>query len=102
MLMYRIARRNFGDAVGRITAVFCMLMPNLIFYCGMHLKETEMLFLTVFFIDRGDNIFHSTKARFQDIFWLVVSGVVVYFFRGVLSVLLFSRSRPLWFWAMQE
>ena len=89
VLMYRLARRNFGDEVGRMTGIFCMLMPNLIFYCGIHLKETEMLFLTVFFIERADKIFRSTHASGQDIFLLVLSGIASYFFRGVLCALLF-------------
>lgn len=54
VLMYRIASRNFGVEVGRMTGIFCMLMPNLIWYCGMHLKETEMVFLTVCSVERAD------------------------------------------------
>lgn len=89
VLMYRLATRNFGDDVGRMTGIFCMLMPNLIFYCGIHLKETEMLFLTVFFIERADKIFRSNRAKGQDILLLVLSGIAAYFFRGVLCALLF-------------
>lgn len=89
VLMYRLASRNFGEEVGRITGVFCMLMPNLIYYCGMHLKETEMLFLVVFFIEKADKIFRSSKAKADDIFWMVLAGFATYFFRGVLSALLF-------------
>lgn len=89
VLMYRIARRNFGDNVGRITAVFCMLMPNLIFYCGLSLKEIEMLFLCVFFIEKADHMMHSPKTSISDIICIVLSGVATYFFRGVLAVLLF-------------
>ncbi|MCQ2179208.1 MAG: glycosyltransferase family 39 protein [Bacteroidales bacterium] len=89
VLMYRLARRTLGEDVGRLTAIFCMLMPNLIFYCGINLKETEMLFLTVFFIERADKIFRSTHARGQDIFLLILAGLVSYFFRGVLCALLF-------------
>lgn len=89
VLMYRLARRNFGDDVGRLSAILCMLMPNLIYYCGMHLKETEMLFLAVFFIEKADSVFRSRHANFQDIFLLVLSGAATYFFRGVLCAVLF-------------
>ena len=41
ILIYKISERNFGENIARISAVFCMLMPNLIYYCGLHLKETE-------------------------------------------------------------
>lgn len=89
VLMYRIARRNFGESVGRITALFCMLMPNLIFYCGLNLKEIEMLFLVTIFIEKADHLMHSTKASASDIVIMVLSGLATYFFRGVLMVLLF-------------
>lgn len=89
VLMYRFATRNFGEEVGHLTAVFCMLMPNLIYYCGMHLKETEMLFLVVAFFDKADIVFRSRRAKFDDVFWMFIIGVAVYFFRGVLSALLF-------------
>lgn len=89
VIMYRFATRNFGPEVGRLTGIFCMLMPNLIYYCGMHLKETEMLFLVVFFIDKADTIFRSRKAKADDIVLMLLAGVATYFFRGVLSALLF-------------
>ncbi len=89
VLMYRIARRNFGESVGRMTAVFFMLMPNFIFYCGINLKETEMLFLSVLFIEKADHLMHSTKASFTDIFLMILAAAASYFFRGVLAVLLF-------------
>src|SRR5665647_3936855 len=31
VLIYKIAVRNFGEEVGRMAAIFCMLMPNLIY-----------------------------------------------------------------------
>ena len=40
ILIYKLATRNFGEEVGRMASVFCLLMPNLIYYCGSHLKET--------------------------------------------------------------
>ena len=44
ILMYNFAKRNFGESVGRVTGIFCMLMPNMWYYCGVTLKETEMAF----------------------------------------------------------
>ena len=39
VLIYRVASRNFGEETGRIAGIFYMLMPNLIYYTGSHLKE---------------------------------------------------------------
>ena len=41
VLLYRITSRSMGEQVGRMAGVFAMLMPNLIIYCGMHLKEQK-------------------------------------------------------------
>lgn len=41
-----------------MAGIFYMLMPNLIMYTGSHLKEAEMVFLTVAFIERAD---YNTK-----------------------------------------
>ena len=42
ILLYKLSRRSMGESVGRMVGIFAMLFPNLIFYCGLHLKETEM------------------------------------------------------------
>lgn len=89
ILIYRLASRNFGEETGRIAAVFCLLMPNLIYYCGLHLKETEMLFLTVCFIERTDALFRSRKLKFGNILLISLIGICTYFFRAVLCIVLF-------------
>ena len=45
LLVYRLSARTFGEETGRIAGIMCALMPNLIYYCGYHLKETEMMFV---------------------------------------------------------
>ena len=47
VLMYNLAKRNFGEPAGRMAAIFYMLIPNAWYYCGVTLKETEMTFLTI-------------------------------------------------------
>ena len=66
VLLYNLGKRNFGDAAGRITAIFYMLMPNAWFYCGVTLKEIEMGFLVILFAERADSALHSTKLKLQD------------------------------------
>lgn len=89
VLVYRLATRNFGETVGRISGIFCLLMPNLIYYCGLHLKETEMLFLTVLFIERADYIFRCKKINVRDLIFLFLIGAAAFFFRAVLCYVLF-------------
>lgn len=86
LLIYRLAKRNFGESVGRMSAIFCMLMPNLIMYCGMHLKETEMLFLTVFYLERADYAIRSKHFSLKNVLVLLLLLGSLFCFRTVLGV----------------
>lgn len=91
ILIYNLAKRNFGDSVGRMAAIFCMLMPNLIMYSGFQLKETEMTFLIVAFLERADYALRNQKLAFGPIFGAMLLAGSLFFFRTVLGVVaLFS------------
>ena len=89
VLIFKLATRNFGEEVGRMAAVFCMLMPNLILYTGLHLKETEMLFLTVAFMERADAMFRNKRINFLEIALSVLLAGLLFFFRTVLGATAF-------------
>ena len=61
LLIYRLAKRNFGEQTGRVSAIFCALWPNFWYYCSAHLKETEMVFLTVLFVEQADQMLRSRQ-----------------------------------------
>ena len=86
VLMYRLAKRTFGEDVGRMTAIFCMLMPNLILYTGIHTKEVEMVFLTVAFMERADFLLRSKSLNFAVIFPTLLLAASLFFLRTVLGV----------------
>jgi hypothetical protein len=91
VLLYRLSARGMGEKVGRMVGIFAMLMPNLIIYCGMHLKETEMLFLLVAFLERADYLMRSKKYSVINIALPIVLAVSLFLFRTVLgAVALFS------------
>lgn len=69
VLIYRISSRTFGEEVGRLAGIMAVFMPNLIIYCGYHLKETLMLFLAVACLERSDYMIRSKR--------LTVLGVLV-------------------------
>jgi 4-amino-4-deoxy-L-arabinose transferase-like glycosyltransferase len=85
VLVYRLATRNFDENVGRIAAIFCMLMPNLILYSGLHLKEVEMVFLSVWFVERADFVIRTKNYRFWYIFPVFLIGLSLFLFRTVLG-----------------
>lgn len=86
LLIYRLAKRNFGENVGRIAAVFAMLMPHFIYYCGLHLKETEMIFLSVWFLERVDLLLRTKNYSFKNIILPLLLVGSLFFFRTVLGV----------------
>lgn len=85
VLIYRLTNRNFGQKVGRITAIICMLMPNLIYYCGLHLKETEMVFLTVAAIDQADQLLRERKFKLWKVLPMVICIGALFLFRTALA-----------------
>lgn len=88
VLLYNIGKRNFSDAAGRIAAIFYMLMPNAWVYCGVTLKETEMAFLIILFVERGDLALRSPKLKIQDLVLpLAIIGVMLTFRTALAAVL---------------
>ena len=85
LLIYFLAKRNIGEEGGRLAAVFTCFMPNFIFYCGLHLKETLMIFLVVAFLERADYLLRSKKYNVFTIAVPVLLLVSLFSFRTVLG-----------------
>lgn len=85
VLIYKLATRTFGEEVGRMAAIFCMIMPNLIYYCGLHTKEVEMVFITVAFMERADALFRNKNFNFMEIAPPLLLAASMFFFRTVLG-----------------
>ena len=85
VLIYRIATRTFGEEVGHMAGIFCALMPNFIIYCGYHLKETEMVFLEVAFLERLDYLLRSRRINFWNVLLTTLLGGSLFLFRTVLG-----------------
>lgn len=85
VLLYKLASRNVGEEAGRMAGIFCCLMPNLIMYCGLHLKEIEMIFLTIAALERADNLLR-TKVTFWKVLLVAVLVISLFTFRTVLGV----------------
>ena len=81
VLIYRLSVRTFGEEVGRMAGIMSALMPNLIIYCGYHLKETEMLFLVVAFLERMDYLLRSKRILFWNVFLPTLLAISLFFFR---------------------
>ena len=85
VLVYKLATRNFGEQVGRLAGIFVMLMPNFIYYSSIHLKETEMVFLTVLFVERADYLMRGRDFSFKAIFPIMLIAGALFMFRTALA-----------------
>lgn len=85
VLAYKLAKRNFGDKAGRMAGIFCALSPNLIIYCGLHLKEIEMIFLAVAALERADNLLRQKRVSVVGVVLVALLVISLFFFRTVLG-----------------
>ena len=85
VLLYRVSSRTFDKETGRMAGLMCALMPSLIIYCGYHLKETEMLFLEVAFLERMSFLLRAKKWNFVHIVIPILLAGSLFFFRTVLG-----------------
>lgn len=88
LLLFRLAKRSFGEVVARISGVFCMLMPNLIYYSTTQNKETMMLFLTILFLERADALIREPKMNVGQLLLVLGIGGLTYFVRAILCYVL--------------
>ena len=86
VLVYRIAKRNFGIQTARMAAIFCALWPNFWYYCAVHLKETEMVFLSVLFIEQADQMLKSRQFTAWKIVPVLLLAAAMFTFRTPLGI----------------
>ena len=87
LIVYRLTKRNFGENSAKVAAVLTALMPILIYYIGLHLKETLMVFLLLYFIEQGDLLIRKTKVNKFFLFSkLLILSISLFFFRTVLGL----------------
>ncbi len=90
VMMYRIAKRHFGEHVGRMTGIFCMLQANMIWWCGSMMKETEMVFIMVWFIHEMDRVLSIGNLKLQNLTGAILLGLLLFTFRGALGLVAFG------------
>lgn len=86
LMVYKLSSRTFGEETGRLAGIFCCLAPNLIYYCGLHLKETEMLFLIVAALDVADRTIRSDRKIFWNFLLTAILIFVLFLFRTVVGL----------------
>ena len=85
LLIYKMSSRTFDEKVARMAGIMMVFMPNLIIYCGYHLKETLMIFLTVACLERADYIIRSERLTFFGILVPSLLAGSLFFFRTAMG-----------------
>ena len=88
VLIYKLASRNFGESTGRVAGIFCMLMPNLIYYCSFQLKEVEMVFLAMLFVERADWLLRQPKLKLMPTVAVMLIPLALFTIRTALAATL--------------
>ena len=88
VLIYKTASRNFGESTGRMAGIFCMLMPNLIYYCSFQLKEIEMVFLAMLFVERADWLLRQPKLKLMPTVAVMLIPMALFMIRTALAATL--------------
>lgn len=86
LLIYRLAKRNFGEQTARMTAIFCALWPNFWYYSSSHLKETEMVFLAVLFFEQADQMLRSRQFTAWKVIPILLIAAAMFTFRTILGI----------------
>ena len=88
IMVYKLASRTFGERTGRLAAVMCVFMPILIQLTGMHIKEMEMIFLSILALERMDYLIRSKKYTFWNIVFPILLIGMSFGFRTVIGMCL--------------
>lgn len=86
LLIYRMAKRNFNEQTARMAAIFVALWPNFWYYCGTHLKEVEMVFLAVLFVEQADQMLRSRQFTAWKIIPILLIAAALFTFRTPLGI----------------
>lgn len=88
--IYHVAKRHFGEGTARMAAIFVCLNPNMIYWCGTMMKETEMVFLCCLAIDNLDRVLTSgQKFTTKNLLPGMLAATGLMFFRMALGLVIY-------------
>lgn len=88
--VYYVAKRHFGEGAARMAAIFVVVNPNMIYWCGTMMKEPEMVFLVCIAIDSFDKVLTSGKRfTFKNLLPGMLAATALMFFRSALGLVIF-------------
>ena len=86
--IYKLTSRTFDEKTGRLAAVMSVFMPIFIQIAGLHLKECELIFLSVMALERMDYLIRSKKYTFWNVFFPILLVALTFGFRTITGMCL--------------
>lgn len=88
IVVHRLSSRTFGERAGRLAAVMCVFMPLFIQLTGSHIKEMEMIFLSILALERMDYLIRNKKYTLWNILFPILLIGMSFGFRTVIGMCL--------------
>lgn len=86
ILIFKIGNEFWSVETGKNTAIIAMAFPPLLFFTGLHLKETIMVFFILLFILHVYKIVND-GFNFKRLFYIIISIIFLFSLRTVLAVI---------------
>ena len=86
IVVHKLSSRTFGERTGRLAAVMCVFMPLFIQLTGSHIKEMEMIFLSILALERMDYLIRSKKYTLWNILFPILLIGMSFGFRTVIGM----------------
>ena len=88
VVVYKLGTRTFGERTGRLAAVMTVFTPILIQICGLHTKETELIFLSLLALERMDYLIRSKRYTVWNIVFPILLTGLAFGFRTIVGMCL--------------
>ena len=88
VVVCKLGTRTFGERTGRLAAVMTVFTPILIQICGLHTKEMELIFLSIFALERMDYLIRSKRYTVWNIIFPVLLLGLTFGFRTIVGMCL--------------
>jgi hypothetical protein len=90
VMIYKLARNIYNEEIGRLAGIMAMLIPVMLWFDTMAVKESIMTFLIVLTLYIQSEIIQSRKINIAKILFLATGIFLLFFFRlflvGLLSL----------------
>jgi len=86
--VYKLGTRTFGERTGRLAAVMTVFTPILIQICGLHIKEMELIFLSILALERMDYLIRSKKYTVWNVLFPILLTGLTFGFRTIVGMCL--------------